>query len=362
MNAPGLPDSIVPGAPTFNLLSLELFSLQFTWNPGYQGFCRGRGIKSVEQIRDPGQIPAMPTTAFKQTRLSCLPPEAVIREFHSSGTTEHRPSCHAHSHQSLALYERSLTLGFQNGLIRQPPRNDCTLISLTPSSGIAPHSSLAHMCEVVRDQWGDSHSGCLGHTDAQGAWLVDPDRFIRSGSRAIEANRPLGILGTAFNWVHLLDMLNERRVELQLPSGSWAMETGGYKGRSRVLSQPGLHAMISDRLGIPADHIVREYGMSELSSQAYDRVIGNAATTGTSACCFHFPHWARARIISPENGGEVEEGAIGIIQVLDLANAFSLMAVQTEDLGRRRGGGFEWIGRVADTESRGCSLLAKAGI
>jgi hypothetical protein len=35
------------------------------------------------------------------------------------------------------------------------------------------------------------------------------------------------------------------------------------------------------------------------------------------------------------------------------------MAVQTEDLGVRRGGGFELLGRAALSEARGCSLMSR---
>ena len=48
------------------------------------------------------------------------------------------------------------------------------------------------------------------------------------------------------------------------------LETGGYKGRSRALPKAELHALITERLGVPPSHIVCEYGMSELSSQAYE--------------------------------------------------------------------------------------------
>jgi hypothetical protein len=72
---------------------------------------------------------------------------------------------------------------------------------------------------------------------------------------------------------------------------------------------------------------------------------------------FSFPPWARVQIISPETGGEVAEGETGLIRVFDLANVFSVLAVQTEDLGVRRGDGFELIGRAALAEPRGCSLM-----
>jgi hypothetical protein len=65
------------------------------------------------------------------------------------------------------------------------------------------------------------------------------------------------------------------------------------------------------------------------------------------------------QIISPETGREVAEGETGLIRVFDLANVFSVMAVQTEDLGIRRGNGFELLGRAELAEPRGCSLMLR---
>jgi hypothetical protein len=62
------------------------------------------------------------------------------------------------------------------------------------------------------------------------------------------------------------------------------------------------------------------------------------------------------QIISPETGREVAEGETGLIRLLDLANVFSVAAIQTEDLGVRQGRGFELVGRAAAAEPRGCSL------
>jgi len=53
----------------------------------------------------------------------------------------------------------------------------------------------------------------------------------------------------------------------------------------------------------------------------------------------------------------VPEGGTGIIRVFDLANVFSVAAIQTEDLGLRRGDGFELIGRAEKATPRGCSLM-----
>ena len=62
-------------------------------------------------------------------------------------------------------------------------------------------------------------------------------------------------------------------------------------------------------------------------------------------------------MVSPETGREVGEGETGLIRVLDLANLRSVLAVQTEDLGVRRGDGFELLGRMIEAEPRGCSLI-----
>ena len=100
--------------------------------------------------------------------------------------------------------------------------------------------------------------------------------------------------------------------------------------------------------------------MSELSSQAYDtRWTDVAGAAGRRV--FRFPPWARARVLSPETGEEVAPGQVGRIHVLDLANVFSVAAVQTEDLGRRLDDGFELLGRAGAAEARGCSLQSAAG-
>jgi hypothetical protein len=66
------------------------------------------------------------------------------------------------------------------------------------------------------------------------------------------------------------------------------------------------------------------------------------------------------QIISPETGREGADGETGLIRVFDLANVFSVMAIQTEDLAIRHGGGFELLGRATQAEPRGCSLMVQS--
>jgi hypothetical protein len=344
----------------FNGMAMVLFALQFGHNQPYRKLCEARGI-TPNAVSHWSQIPAVPTSAFKELELTCLPPEHRTQVFHSSGTTEQRPSRHFHNAESLEVYEASLWAGLRN---LRFTIHDLRLLSLTPPPEQAPHSSLVHMFEVMRRKLGADEKTFVGCVGAGGGWGLD---FERASAVLTAGTQPLLVVGTAFSFVHLLDELVARNLRLQLPAGSRVMETGGYKGRSREMPRAELHARIAERLGVPASHIICEYGMSELSSQAYGVTCGEWQVTGIARAesghtspvtrHFRFPPWARVQVVSPETGREVAEGESGLIRVFDLANVFSVMALQTEDLGVRRDDGFELTGRANLAEPRGCSLM-----
>jgi hypothetical protein len=327
----------------FDGLALELFGLQFQHNAVYRRISEAKGL-TPNNVCHWSEIPFVPAAAFKELELSCLPAQARTDVFHSSGTTEQKPSRHFHCRESLALYEKSLWAAFEENVIG--PLKDYDLVVLAPRPRLAPRSSLVHMFETVRRRLGGRETAFVGELDYTGAWAIDFDTAL-SGLRTDQ--KPKLILGTAFSFVHLLDFLAEKNLRLQLPEASRVMETGGYKNRSRTMPKAELHSLITEYLGIPREQIICEYGMSELSSQAYD--------SGSSGRHFQFPSWSRAQIISPETGREVGDGETGLIRIFDLANVFSLAAIQTEDLAIRRSDGFDLIGRAALAEPRGCSLM-----
>jgi len=330
----------------FNALAIMLFTLQFVHNEPYRIICRARAV-TPDTVTHWTQIPAVPTTAFKELALTSLPTGQRSHVFHSSGTTEQRPSRHFHNAESLALYEASLWPWLEENL--QLTNCDGRLVCLTPSADRTPHSSLVHMFDFVRRKFGAAENVFSGQVDADGAWTLNVDAAINALTE--HKDQPKLVLGTAFSFVHLLDAMTKIHLHLNLPAHTRVLETGGYKGRSRSLPRDALHRLITERLGVPPENIHCEYGMSELSSQAYDQ-----PRLGTTRV-FQFPPWARARVISPESSREVAEGETGLLQVFDLANVFSVMAIQTEDLAVRRGAGFELLGRAPAVEPRGCSLM-----
>jgi hypothetical protein len=345
----------------FNELALELFALQFKHNATYRKICEARKL-TPQVVEHWTQIPAVPTVAFKELELTSLVPGERTAVFHSSGTTEQKPSCHFHSAESLSVYEASLWKCFEQNIFANSKLKvqNSELVVLTPPPAQMPHSSLVHMFETVRQKLGAAESVFVGKLAADGAWTLDFtaafDALFPGRSRNAEPDaRPLLLLGTAFSFVHLLDFLAKKNLQFRLPENSRVMETGGYKNRSRSLPKVELYSLITERLEIPPEKIICEYGMSELSSQAYDCEVQSAECGVRS---FQFPPWAQVQIISPETGREVGEGETGLIRIFDLANVFSVAAIQTEDLGIRRGDGFELIGRPELAEPHGCSLMA----
>jgi hypothetical protein len=250
------------------------------------------------------------------------------------------------------VYEASLRPWFQGHFLADATERQFEAVILTPEPAQTPHSSLVHMFGTVRDSF--SSVTFAATPDSEGGWVLDGGKVMALMDQCIRDNRPVALLGTAFSFVHLLDEMKASGSRLTLPAGSRVFETGGYKGRSRSLAKEELRRWITRSLGVPQASILSEYGMSELSSQAYDGVVGRDSEGGRR---FEFPPWARTRLVSPETGEAVAEGEAGLVQIYDLANVRSILAIQTEDVAIRRGDGFEWVGRAAEAEPRGCSLM-----
>jgi len=126
------------------------------------------------------------------------------------------------------------------------------------------------------------------------------------------------------------------------------METGGMKGRRKEIIRQELHSKIRDRFNVKV--IFSEYGMTELMSQAYSSGNGE----------FNVPPWMRILVRELNDPfKQAEAGKVGGINVIDLANLYSCVFIETQDLGRlSQKGYFEVLGRIDNSDLRGCNLLA----
>ncbi len=133
----------------------------------------------------------------------------------------------------------------------------------------------------------------------------------------------------------------------QLPEGSLVVDTGGCKGYPRDVPRAAIVARYGEVFGVPPAQVVNEYGMTELCSQLYARATGPLEP----------PPWMRTLVCDPLTGRPQPPGHAGLLRHFDLANLGSVVAIQTEDIGRQVDGGIELLGRAPRAEARGCSLL-----
>ena len=343
----------------FEALALAAWAHQSRHCEPYARLCRDRGLSPSDPPRNWREIPAVPTGAFKEMRIASFPPEQTCKVFRTSGTsgtpTTRRGELHL---DTLELYETSLLASLENLLLCDVAL-PATLRVLAPPPHEADDSSLTHMFATLLAKHADDASGF----DVRGGTL-DADAVFAALDRArAEADaRPVFLLGTAFSFVHLLDVAEAqgRRCE-PLPVGSCAMETGGFKGRSREIERDELHDRIAERLGFAHERVVNQYGMSELGSQFYDSKLVEPTRPLRKLA----PPWVRVRIVDPETGSDVPAGEPGIVSLVDLANTGSVCAIETADRGRLVaapgspwGDGFEVLGRQPGAEERGCSIAA----
>lgn len=334
-----------PDESRFDRNARRLFAYQFEHCAPYRELCRSVGA-NPERIAHWSEIPTVPAAAFKEFELRCFPNSATRHVFRTSGTSSERRG--QLFLDTLDLYETSLRPNFERHVLAGlalPAR----MRIAAPAPAEVPDSSLSHMFGVAVRLWGDEHSGF----DVRGGRL----RFDSLWTALREAARdgqPVVLAGTAFAWVHCLDECAARGVQATLPPGSRLMETGGFKGRSRTVPRDELYAGLGAAFGIPAASIVNQYGMTELGSQFYDSVVADPGSPRRKVA----PPWTRVRVVDPVSNREVGIGETGQIEIYDLANTGSVLAVSTADLGRRLEAGFEVLGRGAGAEARGCSLGA----
>jgi hypothetical protein len=213
-------------------------------------------------------------------------------------------------------------------------------VSLIPHASVLPESSLSYMVTALSETlaaetvWG---------LDAGGLDLAAVIDALSEGPGLGQA--PVVVLATAFALADLLERMPRR---IRLPRGSRLMVTGGFKGKRRALAPPELFALVTEKLGLPLEAIVEEYGMTELTSQAWGRPLEPNPTL-------------RFTIVDPVSGEALAPGSEGLVACFDLLNLDHVSAILTSDLGVADAlGRIRLTGRLPQATPRGCSLSAEA--
>ena len=279
--------------------------------------------------------PLVPTEVFRE--IDCSPPSmATEAMFRTSGTTGTGKRGFRRV-VDCTLYHLGMVSPFVDGVLRGD-RQRRPWISLIPPMTQMPESSLAHMVDTLALELATQlvHPA---HVDG-----LDVPALHGHLDRLIEDSQPAVILTTALALQVMVESLEVRpRV---LPSGSCLMLTGGFKGAKSEISEEELIDRTARVLGLSRDRIVAEYGMTELTSQAYGMP-------------FRAAPWLQVRVLDPMTLTELPRGECGLVAFFDLLNLDNVSAILSSDLGVMDSeGAFTLRGRVPGAPRRGCSLIA----
>ena len=272
----------------FEAVALELFRRQAERCAPYREYVELLCI-DPQSVTGVAEIPFLPIELFKLRDVYCgeREPEKV---FTSSSTTGQTPS--RHMMQSLALYEQAFTTAFEHFY---GAAEGWSIYGLLPNYLERDGSSLVYMVDRL-----------IERCSSGGFYLFAP------------------------------------RLENTI-----VMETGGMKGRREELPKAEFHKILCEGFGVERIH--SEYGMAELTSQAYSSGEG----------VFRSPRWMRVMVRDVNNPLKtLPAGARGAINIIDLANLSSCAFIATQDVGQCfEDGTFRIDGRLSGAEVRGCNLL-----
>jgi phenylacetate-coenzyme A ligase PaaK-like adenylate-forming protein len=322
--------------PGFEDLALQLFHFQYRNNPLYRQYTDAIRV-GPDEVKSLSDIPFLPISFFKTHRVQSTSFEAAL-VFESSGTTGTANS--RHYIKNIDLYKQSFIKGFElfYGSVK-----DWCIIGLLPSYLERQNSSLVFMVnELIR----------LSENKTSGFYLNEFDKLFEVVNELETQQQKTLLIGVTFALLDFADFYAAKSGGKKLHYIT-VMETGGMKGRRKEMIREEVHAILKKSFGLALIH--SEYGMTELLSQAYSS--GNGI--------FKSPPWMKILLRDEEDPFEIkmprfqtEASERGVINVIDLANIYSCCFIATDDAGKLYSdGSFEVLGRIDNSDLRGCSLM-----
>lgn len=303
----------------FERAALELFDFQVRHCAPYREYVAMLGTDPAD-VKRWADIPHLPIEIFRSREVYCGPgePEKI---FTSSTTGGDIPS--KHYVYSLAGYEACFRKAFSQ-FYGDP--SGWSFYCLLPGYLEREGSSLVYMAADLIRQGGG------------GFYLNDYETML---ARMADDPKPKILLGVSYA---LWDLAERYPRHLR---DTVVMETGGMKGRREELPKERFHEILCRAFGVGEIH--SEYGMAELSSQAYSAGGGTFAT----------PPWMTVRTRDLNDASRpLPAGKTGGIDITDLGNIYSCAFIMTQDMGRiLPDGSFAISGRIDRSQTRGCNLM-----
>ena len=310
---------------SFDELALKIYQFQLKYNRVYCTFAK-QVHPDPFSVTDLERIPLLPVSAFKHHTIKTGDWDSEII-YKSSSTTGVTPSSHYVKNRGeyLANAQRCFELFYG-------PVEQYCFLALLPGYLERSDSSLIDMSDYFIQK---------SFFPLSGFFLNDYDQLVKRLDQLSREKIPAILFGVTFA---LLDMAENHTIDFP---DLIVMETGGMKGRHKEIIRKEVHDILHKRWNVKGIH--SEYGMTELMSQAYSDAPG----------IFKVPKTMKVLIRQTEDPLHPEAtGRAGMIGIIDLANIDSCSFILSDDMGRVfSDGSFEIIGRLDNSEIRGCNLM-----
>ncbi len=327
---PALKNFLTATPQSFNETALDIFNFQYQQNPVYNQYCTALHIDSTK-IANISKIPFLPIDLFKTHTITTTPFEPAVI-FESSGTTKTINS--RHLVKDISMYEQSFINTFR--LFYGDPADWC-ILALLPSYLERNNSSLVMMADKLIE---------LSQHPNSGFYLKNLKKLQDTLIQLEKKQEKTLLIGVTFA---LLDFAEQYPMRFKHTT---VIETGGMKGRRQEMTRQEVHHILCDSFKVNKIH--SEYGMTELLSQAYS----------TGGGIFNCPPWMKIMIREEDDpllvhGSDKNKTISGAVNVIDLANIYSCSFIATDDAGKLHPDeSFEILGRLDNSDIRGCSLLS----
>ncbi|MDQ3682845.1 MAG: acyl transferase [Bacteroidota bacterium] len=314
---------------TFEGQALKIYYQQYQHNDIYRKFV-DLARKHRQEVTRLDQIPFLPISFFKSHKIKTTAFEEML-VYESSGTTGSIAS--RHFLKDTSIYEISILTAFEQFY---GPAHQYCFLALLPSYLERRSSSLVFMTKVLMEK--SAHP-------MNGFYLDDYEALYNTLQKLEAQKQKIILIGVTYA------LLDFAALHPQLLQHTIVIETGGMKGRKEELVRNEVHERLKKAFSLASIH--SEYGMTELLSQAYAIKEGK----------FHTPQWLKIILREEDDPKQlIIKTAVpktGLINIIDLANIYSCSFIATDDVGRLHPDeSFEVLGRMDNTDIRGCSLLA----
>lgn len=302
-------------------------------------------------------LPFLPIRCFRFCHVSRFPETSasseVKKRFLSSGSTQVVRATHSLGNEGLNAYKISAWEGFQAACLRLGIPEGTPLFSLVPPADVWADSSLAAMVSYWQEAGVPVHFVDT-NSNPQTLALV-----LRAEQKKHPQLRNFILFGTSLHHLHVCQWqrLQNSGEPFIDADNVWLFDTGGTKGRTQHTTQEELHAAVRQWFTPHCKvHLLSEYGMCELASQAYSL---SSPHSGIFACAPQLHVFA----LSPSLDVLLPAGEKGFLGFVDLANVDSWPCLITEDLGTVLDSShtrFVLEGRAPDATVKGCSLNVRS--